>query len=85
MLGKSHAICESRKSALKALKTRQGAAPGEYKVRIEPSPEMLAKKGRAAKKLPFSRKYRDYDGETGLTATIKAEPTQLEPFRLDAN
>ena len=65
-------------------KTREGAAPGEYKVRIEPSPELLAKKGRAAQKLPFASKYREYDGETGLTATIKAEPTQLEPFRLES-
>ncbi len=31
----------------------------------------------------FASKYREYDGETGLTATIPAEPTQLEPFRLD--
>jgi hypothetical protein len=65
-------------------KTREGAAPGEYKVRIEPSAELLAKKGKAAPKLPFASRYREYDGETGLTATIKAEATQLEPFRLDA-
>jgi hypothetical protein len=65
-------------------KTREGAAPGEYKVRIEPSAELLTKKGRAAPKLPFASKYREYDGETGLTATIKAEATRLEPFRLDA-
>ena len=64
-------------------KSRDGAAPGEYKVRIEPSPELLAKKGRAAPKLPFAAKYREYDGETGLTATVKAGATQLEPFRLE--
>ena len=69
---------------LKSLKSREGAAPGEYKVRIEPSSELLAKKGRSAPKLPFASKYREYDGETGLTATIKAEPMQLEPFRLEA-
>jgi hypothetical protein len=68
---------------LKSLKTREGAAPGEYKVRIEPSSELLVKKGRKAQRLPFASKYREYDGETGLTATIPAEPTQLEPFRLD--
>jgi hypothetical protein len=70
--------------SLKSLKSREGAAPGVYKVRIEPSSELLAKKGRTAPKLPFASKYREYDGETGLTATIKAEPMQLEPFRLEA-
>lgn len=66
-------------------KAREGAAPGEYKVRIEPSREMLSTKGRrAAPRLPFAPKYREYDGETGLTATIPAEATELEPFRLDA-
>jgi hypothetical protein len=71
--------------SLKSLKSREGAAPGEYKVRIEPSAELRAKKGRAAKRLPFASKYSEYDGETGLTATIKSEPTQLEPFRLGAD
>ncbi len=61
-------------------KTREGAAPGEYKVRIEPSSELLRKKGRAAQKLPFASNYREFDGNTGLTATIRAEATQLEPF-----
>ena len=69
--------------SLQSLKSREGAAPGEYKVRIEPSSELrVKKKGKAAKKLPFASKYGEYDGETGLTATIKSEPTQLEPFRL---
>ena len=66
-------------------KTRDGAAPGEYKVRIEPSSELLRKKGRVAQKLPFASKYREFDGNTGLTATIRAEATQLEPFRLEPN
>jgi len=70
--------------SLKSLKNREGAAPGEYKVRIEPSPQLLSRRGKAASKLPFASRYRDYDGETGLTAMIKAETTQLEPFRLDA-
>jgi hypothetical protein len=69
--------------SLKSLKTGEGAAPGEYKIRIEPSSELLAKKGRTAQKLPFASKYREYDGNTGLTTTIKAEATQLEPFRLE--
>ena len=64
-------------------KTREGAAPGEYKVRIEPSPEMVSKKGGAARKLPFAAKYRNYEGDSGLTATIDAGPTRLEPFRLE--
>ena len=65
-------------------KTREGAAPGEYKVRVEPSSELLARKGSAAPKLLFASKYREYDGDTGLTATITAGETQLDPFRLDA-
>ncbi|MBX6311954.1 MAG: hypothetical protein IRY99_03390 [Isosphaeraceae bacterium] len=64
---------------------RDGAAPGEYKVRIEPSSELLSRKGGAGKKLPFAARYRDYDGETGLTATIPPGSSQLKPFRLDAN
>ena len=70
---------------LTSLKGREGAAPGEYKVRVEPSPELLTKKGGSGKKLPFAAKYRDYDGETGLTTTINAEPTELKPFILDAH
>jgi hypothetical protein len=65
-------------------KTREGAAPGDYKIRIEPSTDLLAKKGRAVPKLPFASKYREYDGNTGLTSTIGTGPTQLEPFRLEA-
>jgi hypothetical protein len=74
-----------RSFSLKSLKSREGAAPGEYKVRIEPSSELLLKKGRKAQRLPFASKYREYDGQTGLTATIKAEPTQLEPVRLESH
>lgn len=66
-------------------KSRDGAAPGEYKVRIEPSAGLLARKGNAVPKLPFASKYREYDGNTGLTATVNAGETQLEPFQLDAN
>jgi hypothetical protein len=65
-------------------KSRDGAAPGEYKVRIEPSAELLARKGRTAPNLPFAAKYREYDGDTGLTATINVGETRLEPFRLEA-
>jgi hypothetical protein len=67
-------------------KSREGAAPGEYKVRVEPHSSLLAKskKGKAGQKLPFAAKYREYDGDTGLTATINAAPTQLEAFHLDA-
>jgi hypothetical protein len=70
--------------SLKSIGSREGAAPGEYKVRIEPSSNMLAKKARKSPKLPFATKYRELEGNTGLTATIKAEPMQLEPFRLEA-
>jgi hypothetical protein len=58
-----------------ALKTREpgdGAVPGEYKVRI-----MIPEKAE------FRRlaRYRDEDGSL-LKVTIKAEPNQLDPFRL---
>jgi hypothetical protein len=66
-------------------KTHEGAAPGEYKVRIEPSAEMVSKKGGAVKKLPFAAKYRNYEGDSGLTSTVEAGPTRLEPFKLEAN
>jgi hypothetical protein len=69
--------------ALKS-KSREGAAPGEYRIRIEPPSALLVKKGRTPPKLPFAEKYREYDGNTGLTATIHSGPNQLEPFRLDA-
>lgn len=72
------------------LKTKgeDGAAAGTYKVRIEPpASAVTAKKGGvgAAKSLPFPASYSDADGETGLTATVKAEPTTLEPFRLTSD
>ena len=35
-----------------------------------------------APKLPLASKYREYDGNAGLTSTGKAGETQLEPFRL---
>jgi hypothetical protein len=72
---------------LKTADDREGAPAGEYKVRIEPSNTGLTTtKGGSveAKNLPFSADYMDEDGETGLTATVKTEPTQLEPFKLEA-
>ena len=46
-------------------KTREGAAPGEYKVRIEPSTEMLSRKGGPLKKLPFAAKIPKLRGRYG--------------------
>jgi hypothetical protein len=62
----------------------EGAAPGEYKIRIVPGAKYISKSlGRVDPKLlPFSPTYMDEDGNTGLTAVVKAEPTQLEPLRL---
>jgi hypothetical protein len=70
--------------SLRSLDHREGAQAGEYKVRIEPSLEMTAPKGKKRPVLPFAERYVAEDGETGLTAVVKAEPTDLEPFRLDA-
>lgn len=62
----------------------EGAPPGEYKVRIEPDTAALARTshrrtGRSA--LPFATRYTDEDSST-LVATVRAEPNDLEPFRL---
>jgi hypothetical protein len=62
---------------------REGAALGEYKVRIEPSALLRAINSRKAPKHPFASMYREYDGNTGLTATTKAQATQLEHLRLE--
>ena len=43
---------------------------------------MMSTRGGVVKKLPFAAKYRNYEGDTELTATIEAGPTRLEPFRL---
>lgn len=61
----------------------EGAPPGSYKIRLEPADAsaLAGKKVASSKALPFPSKYLDEDG-SGLTATVKAEPNQLEPFRL---
>lgn len=61
----------------------EGAPAGDYKVRVEPADAsaLSTKKASTGKALPFARKYLDEDA-SGLTATVKAEPNQLEPFRL---
>jgi hypothetical protein len=55
-----------------------GAPPGEYKVRIE-APQFHV--DRNPKKSIFPFKYTDEDS-SGLVVTVRAEPNQLEPFRL---
>ena len=67
--------------SLKSADSRDGAAPGEYKVRVEASPSLMIQKGKT-KLPPFPAIYSDEEGDTGLTATVKSEPTQLEPFKL---
>jgi hypothetical protein len=54
-----------------------GAAPGKYKVRIEPAESK--KPGR--KRPSFPVKYVDEDS-SGLAVTVRAEPNQLAPFTL---
>jgi hypothetical protein len=54
-----------------------GAAPGKYKVRIEPAERKKPGKARPG----FPVKYVDEDS-SGLTVTVRAEPNQLEPFTL---
>ncbi len=54
-----------------------GAAPGKYKVRVEPA----GRKNPRTRKRDFPVKYVDEDS-SGLVVTVRAEPNQLEPFRL---
>ena len=56
-----------------------GAAPGPYKVRIEPA-EGNAKARRPGRPV-FPLKYVDEDS-SGLTVTVRAEPNQLVPITL---
>ncbi len=66
----------------------KGAPADDYRVCIDP-PELnveeakskMKTRGRAKGKPPFLDKYTDED-TSGLTATVKPEANQLEPFRL---
>jgi hypothetical protein len=62
-----------------------GAAPGQYKVRVEPEdPTPRAAKDRRGSRPgrpPFPVKYTDEDA-SGLVFTLTPAPTQLEPIRL---
>jgi hypothetical protein len=55
-----------------------GAAPGTYKVRIEPAEG----KNRRAIRLGFPVKYVDEDS-SGLVITVRSESNQLDPIRLN--
>jgi hypothetical protein len=65
-------------------KDGEGAPAGDYKVYIEPDASIMKlKKGKPdPSALPFPAKYADTDGDTGLTATVKAEPNTLAAFKL---
>jgi hypothetical protein len=71
-----------------ALKTgdREGAIPGDFRVGIQIDPSSLPKTktgvGLNLKALPFAANYADLE-ETELTATVKAEPNELPPFKLE--
>ena len=56
-----------------------GAAPGPYKVRIEPAEGKT--KARRAGRPAFPLKYVDEDS-SGLTVTVRAEPNQLDAITL---
>jgi hypothetical protein len=73
------------KYSLKTTDGRDGAPAGEYKIRILPGSKYISKKTNRIDPtlIPFSAKYTDEDGDTGLTATVKAEPTTVPPFKLE--
>lgn len=60
-----------------------GAAEGNYKIKIEPDYASLnlPKKGKVAKAYPFAMKYLEED-TSGLAATVKPGENPLEPFKL---
>ena len=61
-------------------KLGDGAAPGEYKVYIDPvSPRMLSDK--SVKPVPIPPKFKDED-KSGIVVVIKAEAVNLDPIRL---
>jgi hypothetical protein len=63
---------------------REGAAEGEYRVRVEPDEAIFSKRTKTGslKNLPFPASYMDEDGDTGLTASVKPSENQLEPLKL---
>jgi hypothetical protein len=66
---------------------QDGAAAGEYNVVIEPPMSALRKSKTGLidpQSLPFPSAFADPDGSSGLTATVKAEPTTLPPLKLSA-
>ena len=75
------------RSRLKTADSGDGAAPGEYRVKVIPDDTLAPfvtkgkTKTRDLSKLPFARKYLDAD-TSELKVTVKAEPNQLEPFKL---
>jgi hypothetical protein len=65
---------------LATYKPGDGAVPGDYRVRIEPTPA----NPRALPKARWPRVHRKYTDEdsSGLTVAVKAGTNQLEPIRL---
>jgi hypothetical protein len=61
--------------------TDDGAAPGEYKVRIEPPPTTAPGPAASARGLGFPTKYLDEDSSQ-LVVVVQDGPNQLEPIRL---
>ncbi len=63
---------------------REGAAEGDYRVRIEPDESVYSKRSKTGslKNLPFPASYMDEDGDTGLTASVKPSENKLDPFKL---
>lgn len=63
----------------------EGASPGEYKIRILPGNRSPVRRGASRggdrSRLPYNPKYLNEE-TSQLTATVKAEPNELPPFRL---
>jgi hypothetical protein len=83
LLLSSAAVSEDGSFSLSTGDSGEGAPPGVYKVRVEPSgpPPVVSGLRGSARGLSFPPKYLDEDS-SGLTVTVKPGPNRLDPFVL---
>src|SRR5262245_7349085 len=86
MMESSGAITSDGTFVLSTGDSGEGTPPGEYRVRIEPDDAQVptGKPGvrRGTRVYPFPKQYADEE-TSNLKVTVKAEPNELPPFRLE--